>query len=580
MERKARKAGTNVKRCFLVGSYGKAISVQVRRNRGGPQLSALVFAVAIIAVVAVVYWPGIHGYWGRDDYFQLAFARLIGSPWPLFLHDHFPVPGSVFRPLGFASMWLSEQLFGSNYKAHALADLGLHAGVALALFGVLRRAAIPLLPAALCTLLFAVHPVAIGTALWWSARFDLLATLFVLLALHAGLVYRDTKAGTALAAALGAALAAMLCKEIGLVAVVALSLPWLRWAWREPGDRARALRAVALACACAGVYLGWRWAVLGTVSSSLTGAMPIADAVVAGIVDWSRHAPAYLSFWPRLDLAQRMGIGVALAVVIPLALSALRRARSSPPGSVDLLLCGMCLLLLPALLQAPVAALNAEPLRTDVSAIETAMQSRLYYLALVGAALALAPLLTRLLQAPPLPRGLAAFSLLLALAAFAVASRDDAHAFAQRSFAISGVARDAVAAVAKLDLPASGCHVVFLGIEPPPEWGVYVSMDSVVKALSPDLERVAHCWFHSGDVTYFNLMRAPSSAAEAAPYQPLRQDGSALPWRVVGNLVIAYLSPSVPARAARPMTYLRLHDGRFEDVSDDVAAGRVPVEAR
>ena len=550
-----------------------------RHHRSSPRPSAFTPAVAlaILAAVAFVYWPGIHGFWGRDDYFQLAFARLIGSPFPLFVQDHYPVPGSVFRPLGFVSMWLCERLFGSNYTAHALVDLGLHAGVALALFGVLRRAAIPALPAVLATLLFALHPAVIGTALWWSARFDLLATLFILLALQAGMAYRNLPRAAALCAALGAAMAAMLCKEIGLVAVAALSLLWLHWAWREPAMRARALCAVALACATAVAWLGWRWAVLGTASSGLTGELPIVDAIVAGLRGWLQQAPGYLSFWARLDPWQRIAAGIALAVLGLLALQSLRRLRSPPHKSTDLLLCGLCLLLLPALLQAPVAALNAQPLRLDVSAIETAMQSRLYYLGIAGAVLALAPLLARLWDAPGWLRMVAGVSMLAILTVFATASREAAQAFAQRSYAIAQPARDAVAAVANLDLPATQCHLVFLDVTSPPEWATYVSMDSQIKALSPDLDKIGHCWIHADQATWFHLLAAPVTAADAAPFRPLQVEGRELPWPEVGGLVIAYLEPAATTSMPASTIFLQQRNGHFEEVRVADAAGRWPV---
>src|SRR5258706_4294349 len=132
------------------------------------------WAFVLLALgVAAVYWPGLAGFWGRDDFAALATARMLGSPWPLFSHDHFPLPGSIFRPLGFASMWLTTAWLGTDYRANALADLALHLAVCCALFRVVRLALRPLAPALLCALLFAVHPAVIGTALWWSDRFDL-----------------------------------------------------------------------------------------------------------------------------------------------------------------------------------------------------------------------------------------------------------------------------------------------------------------------------------------------------------------------------------------------------------------------
>jgi hypothetical protein len=537
--------------------------------------------VAIVALTALAYWPGIHGDWGRDDFMQLAFGRLVGSPWPPFLQDHYvPAPGTVFRPLGFASFWLSATLFGTDYAWNAIGDLALHAAVALALFGLLRRAAIPPALACAATLLFALHPAAIGTALWWSARFDLLAALFVLLALRAGLAYREDGRAIALAGTLAATMAALLSKEIGLVVVPALSLLWLRWARAEPQRRGAAWRAIGLVWLCALVWFGWRWFALGTLSSGLTGAMPLTQALIKGMLDWLHQAIGYLSFAPRLGAATRLALCAALAVALTvIVVVALRKKMSR--RAVDLAFCGLCLIVLPAVLQAPVAALNAAPLGDGVSAVEAAMQSRLYYLGAAGAAMLIAALLAPAWARPASRWPLAAWvPLLLAALVFGSVSHRHARAFAQRSAEIAKVAHEAVAAVAALDLPASRCHVVFLGVEPAPEWSIYVSMDSVLKALSPDLGRVAHCWFDADYPTFFHLLAAPVDAADARPSRPLQIDGASVPWRRIGGLVVAYARPPerpLEAQELDGLRFLRYEHGRFVDVTADAAAGRLSV---
>ncbi len=532
-----------------------------------------------------MYWPGVHGFWGRDDFFQLAFVRLLDTPWSLFIHDHFPVPGSVFRPLGVASMWLCAVLFGTDYPAHAIADLALHAGVGVTLFGLLLRAGIPRLLALACTLLFALHPAVIGTALWWSARFDVLATLFVLLALHMALDYRERRSAAALAGTCAALLAAMLSKEIGLAVLLPISLLWLRWAWFEPAHRAQALRALVFAWVCAAIYFGWRWCVLGTPASGLTGTTAVTAVIAKGLLDWARQMPGYLGFWVRLDSLQRVAAALALASMLVAIGAALLRRRVPLDGRrhVDVALCGACLFLLPALLQAPIAVLNGAPLRADVSAIETAMQSRLYYLGIAGLAVAFAAVLAPVWAASaPRLRACLLAPLALAVIVFACVSQQSARAFAQRSVEISAVARAAVAAVGQLDLPASRCQVAFLGVEPAPEWGLYVSMDSILKALGPDLDRIRHCYFHSDYVTYFYLLGAPIDATDAAPYQPLRVDGVAIAPRRIGDVVIDYLilPESVDVHELESMRFLRYRDGRFDDVSVQVAAGSVSATLR
>jgi hypothetical protein len=544
-----------------------------------PPVLGLPGSAAALAIVLCVAWtlaPGVAGDWGRDDYFQLAFARMLGSPWPLFTHDHFPVPGSVFRPLGFASMWLGVHAFGSDYAAHAWSDIALHACVALALFSLLWRIGIATPPALLATLFFALHPAAAGTALWWSARFDLLATAFVLLALNAAFAHRATASTGTLLAALAAAMAAMLCKEIGLVAIAAIVLAWTHWAIVEPTQRRRALFAIGLALLCAGLHFGWRAAVLGTPASGLTGAVPLGTAIAKGLADWLHQAPGYFSYWTRLGFTARVLLVAALLAIV---LSTWRQ-RAGWRDDVAPLLCGACLLLLPALLQAPVAALNAQPLGIGESVVEAAMQSRLYYLGIAGAALILAVMLDRVRRVGvgvrwPMLAAFAAF----ALFALAGSARQDARSFAQRSSHNARIAHAAIAAVDALALPDAPCHVVFLGIEPPPEWGIFVSMDSVVKALDADPSRVAHCWFHADYPTWFFLQPSPVGAAAAAPYPPLRLDGREVPWLRIGAVTLAYLqAPAPPGPDDRShMRYLRWNGTRFDDVTVDVAEGRLPV---
>jgi hypothetical protein len=235
------------------------------------------------------------------------------------------------------------------------------------------------------------------------------------------------------------------------------------------------------------------------------------------------------------------------------------------------------------LLQAPVAALNAQPLDAGQSAVEAAMQSRLYYMGLGGVAMILAVVFDRVWRAGTPSRRM----IVLVLATFAglaigAVSRDEARAFAERSMRNARLAHAAVAAVDALELPASPCHVVFLGIEPPPEWSLFVSMDGVVKALDPNLARVGRCWFHASYPTWFFVLPAPVAPGEAAPYAPLRLDGREVPWLRIGGATVAYLQASqdVDVAARTGMRFLRWNGSGFDDVSAEVAAGRITVDVR
>ena len=542
------------------------------------------FVLAVL--IALVYWPGLHGFWGRDDFMQLAFARLVGSPWPLFFHDHyFPVPGSIFRPLGFASFWLWQALFGTDYFANAFGDMLLHIAVSFALFRVIRASGLESIAGLVCTLVFALHPGGLGTALWWSARFDLLAALFALDALRAALDYAQAPRTGTLIVALACVLAALLSKETALAAVVAIALTWLRRTRAGSAHRRDAIRALIALAAVVALFFVWRWLVLGTAGSGLAGGTPLVSAVGRGFVDWFSHLAGYLSFWPRLGFGSRASVVLAALIFITCIAVAVRGRGADPKHSreIDLLYCGLCLFVLPALLQAPVAALNAAPLGADMSVVEAAMQSRLYYLSFGGFAILLSLLVRRVLLASEALGWPIIVMLVVTVAMFGATARRTAVDYAARTAASRPLAEAAATAVDALALPPDHCHVVVLGVDPPAEWSIYVSMDAVVKALTKNPRDVDRCFIHSGQVTYFNLMGRDVTRADAWPYGSRESGGAPLPWLEVGDALVAYLDPPPqqlgPDRLRR-MRFVRFEQGTFRDVTDDVVAGRIPIKLR
>lgn len=516
--------------------------------------------LAIAAAVLAVGWPGLGGFWGRDDFMQLAMARLLDSPWPLFFNDHFvAAPGAVFRPLGFASFWAGEALFGSDYAAHALSSLALHTLVAIGVFAVARAGGIGRLPALAGALVFAAHPAATGTALWWSARFDVLAALFGLWAIACALHGRHGPRAVLVPLTLAALMASMLAKEIGLVAVAAVVAVWLGRARTGP-TRRRALIYSVLAAAAAGIFLVWRAAVLNTFGSSLTGAQSLPEALLSGTAGWLAMAPDYLSWWPRLRVSGRIVVVAALVVLVVCTVAGRRGNRSvkEERPSPGVLACGVVLALLPAVLQAPIVILNAAALDPEMSAVEAAMQSRLFYLALTGIGLLVAALLHPLFQSRQAWSSRSAGAALLGLiATSALVSHAHAVRFAQRSAEIGTVAQQAVAAVSTLDLPNERCHVMFVDVPTPPEWEIYVAMDSIIKAIHPDLDRVGHCFFHADHRTFFHLFDSRPDPADYPPFKPLQIGGTEVQPMRVGNLTAVYLQAGdgVPTGSMPVLTY-------------------------
>ncbi len=544
-----------------------------------------IFAALIVALVLAALWPGVHGFWGRDDYAVLAIVRMIGSPLHFFSTDHFPVAHSVFRPLGFASMWLCVKMFGNAYAPNAAFDLALHASVSLMLFRLVMVGGGSRTLAMIGALFFALHPATSGTALWWSARFDLLATLFVLIAVDAAIRYTDSRRTAWLAAALLAALAAALSKEIGLVACVALIAVWLRDWFVAPADRRRPLTAIALTMLVGALFLMWRWCVLGTPSSAITGPVPMIEAFVRGVVNVALQTPGYWAYVARLPMTSFASI--ALCVFAVIAILILARKLPAPVSEAFrqrrvVLWCGLVMVVTPIVLQAPIAAFGSA-LSHDMSAVEAAMQSRLYYLQIAGLVLVTASFIAPSFSGiAPRARQIVVLGMSVIVILVGSFAHRNARAFAHRSSEIAVVARAAAAAVDKLSLPESNCHVAFQDYAPAPEWSQFVSMDSIVKALSTDVQRVGRCWFHSNLATFFFIESGLADATAVAPFVVEEQFAKPLPWRRVGDFTYAYLDVPVGLTASdvASIPFLQFDGSRVIDVSDDVHAGRIPFELK
>jgi hypothetical protein len=181
-------------------------------------------ALIILAVVAV-FAPVLRSQFVLDDHFLIAISRLLANPFALFVNNHFP-GGLFYRPVEMTFWWLSVEVFGGAPKWHYLINLALHAGVSVILWHLLRTWTQARAAALLGALAFAVHPITIGTALWLSDRFDLLAALFGLLALDAAWRYRSTLSRGALVASFVCVALAALSKETGFAAFAPLLLLW------------------------------------------------------------------------------------------------------------------------------------------------------------------------------------------------------------------------------------------------------------------------------------------------------------------------------------------------------------------
>ena len=527
------------------------------------------------------YAPALHAYFAQDDFTLLALARLLHEPALPFWHDHFP--GSLFfRPLGIFVWWLTVACFDNAPRGHYAVNLLLHLGVVLALYTLLQRLRRDAPLNVVWTAAYAVHPLAIGTALWLSDRFDLIATAFSLLALAAAADYAQQPRFGRLAAVLGCVLLAFMGKEIAIVGAIAaaalIALPNRGW----PLSATQRWTAVAAIGLLTAAWLGYRQALLLEPQNALRHAGPLVAMFAKGIALWLRIGFEYLFLDPR-QAAWVKTLVAAAAVLLGVAVVLAARGEGwKRPGALGVAAAILVLLFLPGPTQAPVVSVSTSDLTAQTFWFDLIGESRLYHLSLAALIAGL-----MLLTTPPAsataqsarPGQLAAgMALGLMLVAWIPASHALAHDFARHTREQIGPLSAANAAIAKLPLPARHCQIYLL--DATSIWGLADIGDPTIKASSPAPSRLEHCLVLTERTPWGNFVRTGS--VDADDYRPLRaleHRGTPVPWLTLGSLQVAYLNldSDIDARTLEGAFFLEYRDGAFVDVSEQVRSGARPV---
>jgi hypothetical protein len=536
----------------------------------------------LLMTCALATWcfaPALHAYFMQDDFLILALVRMVGWPLQAFYHDHF-FGSPFFRPLGFLVWWLATAAFDTAPRGQYAVNLLLHCGVVLALYTLLQRLRRDTPMNVVWTAAFAVHPVAIGTALWLSDRFDLIATAFLLLALAAAVDYVRAPRKAALALMLGCLLAAFMGKEIAIVGAIAMcaliALPNRDW----PLTGKQRWPAIAAIVALAGAWLAYRAALLGNPQNALVHADSMLAMFARGTLLWLRVGYHYFIVDPRqapwMTWLQAVG-----AVLIGLAIYTAARSGHLRLRAYGLVAAILILLLLPAPTQAPVVSLFVSDPGQARNWFQMVVESRLFYISLATAIVALM-LMTTSWASPREPRNhvrvdvLTAAALAMMITAWAFASHALAHDWASHTREEMPPLRAAHAAIAQLDLPERHCQIYLL--DTARLGGFAGSGDGMIKATTPDLDRLQYCLILGERAPWGNFVRA-GSLPDFSPLRALADHGKPVPWLRLGNLELAYLNleADVDARTIDGAFFLEYRDGKFVDVSADVRSGARPV---
>jgi hypothetical protein len=236
------------------------------RNGAGERAAAafnrfdLLAIITLTLMVAGVFARSAHSYFLSDDFLLLKHVR---AGWQN-LGYWFTVGGGdgFFRPIGYASLVLGSTRAGTDPGRWHWIGFALHAANGILVFLFARALALSRIGAWIAAALFAVHATRPEAVVWMAGRFDLVATLFVLLALVAFLRSLDVRPGKAAVyrcVSLGSMTLGMLSKESAyacapmvLVLLLSRRLPWMR----------RALLVLPYLGVTAGLF-AYRWTLFG-----------------------------------------------------------------------------------------------------------------------------------------------------------------------------------------------------------------------------------------------------------------------------------------------------------------------------
>ncbi len=182
--------------------------------------------VALVGIVVALYWPTLHYAFVYDDFHLVVANPHVRAPasqwWSFFVPGH-----GAYRPLRTLSYAIDYRLGGFTPSAFRRTNILLHAGATLVVFALALELGIGWAGAAAAAALFAVHPVQTESVTYISGRRDVLCGLFFFASVAAYVRFRLTRRTRWVAAAIGAAAAAVLAKEMAAtIPLVCAAYEW------------------------------------------------------------------------------------------------------------------------------------------------------------------------------------------------------------------------------------------------------------------------------------------------------------------------------------------------------------------
>jgi len=532
----------------------------------------------------IVFFPALSSYFFTDDFEFLAISRYISNPLAFFNNDHFP-GSSYYRPLGMLWWWLTYKLFGIQYVLHNLLNMLIHIGNTYVLFRVFSLIRADFRLNILLALLFLVHPLTTSTSMWLSDRFDLLATWFILLTIYWFLRYRLEGTRVAYFSALATCILASLSKELAYFTPLIVTI--VAWYIQPDAIRTWRTKLSEIAPFYVAILLVFtvRYALLRGTEKLLLGDNSLFTVLLGGAWRWLNFLPDLYAFYTdfsQWNITVGILLPIATLILAGLSLLALPRLRGKSWGVITL---GLTIILVPAVLQAPVTFTSFADHSKDGFAIVNLVNSRLYYLSFVGVLLIAQQLLTAAGSTFINPKSnlivtrLVYFLLFAQIITYGALSYLLCHGWSKLT---NGLARIVVEqtslALEPLSLPKEGCKLYILNTPDSPSDSLYFrdESDSIIKAMAPKHSQIIHCLVLTEKTPWFQLMlREDLKTMQAAPLRNAIVAGQPFPPTLIDNLAFVYLNmpDSVEAALDPNAMFIEFDGQKFVDVSQQVRSG-------
>ncbi len=233
-------------------------------GKGSPFRWALVWPVTLIAALTfLVYWRALHYPLLADDYLIVRY----GQDWSWTgIVQQFRVPGGdrFFRPITNLTLSATRQWAGAGNRPEVwrLIAFGLHSVNAILVYLFASQLKFSRTAAITAACIFAVHATHPEAVAWIAGRFDLVSTLFVLLALVLfKAAYESGRFNLLVGLAALSMILGALSKESGLIFPVLATLV----AWHAGEKSKRVALALGLFYAGMAALFAYRWHLLGGV---------------------------------------------------------------------------------------------------------------------------------------------------------------------------------------------------------------------------------------------------------------------------------------------------------------------------